>query len=304
MEVIVKTVNSSYWQTVFLGAKKAASQFGVQSLGYVGGPSEADINAEITLVENAIAKHPDFLVIASTSATALNPVISKAYAAGIKVIMIDSAVTTSNYNSFLATNNVLGGCLAAQTLAAAIKAKTGAAKGQVAYATFVSGAGSLQQRDQGFLQCIKKYPGIQIVAHKDAAGDPNIAGKSLSIAADTLTAFPHLVGYWGDNLQTLQGAEKAFQERGVNHKKVSLVGFDNTAQEVTALKNHTLDGTIIQDPYQMGYGGVAYGILAAAGLNVPKFVNTGVHAATPTNVNSQLIQALLNPNTERGLGFK
>jgi ribose transport system substrate-binding protein len=304
MEVVVKTSNSPYWQTVILGAKKAAAQLGIQSLGYVGGPSEADITAEINLIEDAIAKKPDFLVIASTSATALNPVIAKASAAGIKVIMIDSAVTTTKYNSFLATDNVLGGCLAARTLAAAIKAKTGAASGQIAYATFVSGAGSLQQRDQGFTTCIKKFPGLKIVAHKTADGDPNVAGKSLSVAADTLTAFPKLVGYWGDNLQTLQGAEKAFQERKVNHKKVSLVGFDNTAQEVTALKNHTLDGTIIQDPYQMGYGGVAYGVLAAAGLNIPKFVNTGVNAATPANVNSPLIKALLNPNTQRGLGFK
>ncbi len=303
MEVIVKTTNSPYWQIVFAAARKAARQFGVQSLGYTGGPSEADINAEITLVEDAIAKHPDFLVIAPTSASALNPVITKAFRAGIKVIIIDSATTTQNYTSFLATDNHLGGCLAAQALAAAIKAKTGAAKGQVAYATFQSGAGSLTQRDAGFVQCIHQFPGIQIVAHKDAGGDPNPAGKALSIAADTLTAFPKLVGYWGDNLQTLQGAEKAFQERRVNHKKVSLVGFDNTAQEVTALRNHTLDGTILQDPYQMGFGGVGYGIMASAHLNVPKFDNTGVTVATPANVNSPLIQGLLNPVAKRQIGF-
>ena len=124
MEVIVKTTNSPYWQIVFSAAKKAAKQFGVQSLGYVGGPSEADINAEITLVENAIAKHPDFLVIASTSATALNNVIAKAEAARIKVIVIDSAVTTKRYTAFLATDNVLGGCLAARALAAAIACPT------------------------------------------------------------------------------------------------------------------------------------------------------------------------------------
>jgi ribose transport system substrate-binding protein len=303
MEVIVKTSNSPYWQLVFAAAKHAVSQFGVRPLGYEGGPSEADINAEITLIEDAIAKHPDFLVIAPTSATALDPAISKAYKAGIKVILIDSSATTKNYNAFLATNNVQGGCLAAQTLAKAVKAKTGKAAGQVAYSTFVSGAGSLSQRDQGFRQCLKKYPGLHIVAHKDAGGDVNVGGKPLSIVADTLTAFPHLVGYWGDNLNTLQGAEKAFKERHVNMKKVTLVGYDNTAQEVTALKKHQLDGTILQDPYQMGYGGVAYGIMAAAGLNVPKFLNTGVHAATPKNVNSHIIQGLLDPLHKRGIGF-
>jgi ribose transport system substrate-binding protein len=304
MEVIVKTSNSAYWQIVFAAAKQAAAQFGVQSLGYVGGPSEADINAEISLIEDAIAKHPDFLVIAPTSATALNSAITKAYNAGIKVIIIDSSVTTNSYQSFLATNNVLGGCLAAQGLARAIKAKTGSDTGQVAYATFVSGAGSLAQRDQGFRQCLAHYPGLHIVSHKYAAGDPNVAGHAFTIAATTLTAFPHLVGYWGDNLQTLQGAEKAFQTNHINHNKVSLVGYDNTAQEVTALRNHTLDGTILQDPYMMGYGGVAYGIVAAAGINTPKFLNTGVHFATPANVSSPIIQALLNPMTQRGLGFK
>ncbi|MGI8826755.1 MAG: substrate-binding domain-containing protein [Chloroflexota bacterium] len=304
MEVVVKTTNSPYWQIVFAAAKKAAAQFGVQSLGYVGGPSEADINAEITLIEDAIAKHPDFLVIAPTSASALNPVISKAYKAGIKVIIIDSAATTQNYTSFLATDNRLGGCLAAQALARAIKRKTGAARGQVAYATFQSGAGSLGARDAGFVQCIRAFHGISVVAHKDAGGDPNPGGKPLSIAADTLTAFPKLVGYWGDNLQTLQGAEKAFQERHVNHSKVSLVGFDNTAQEVTALKSHQLDGTILQDPYQMGYGGVGYGILASAGLTVPRFVNTGVTVATPANVNGRVIQGLLDPVSKRQIGFK
>lgn len=304
MEVIVKTTNSAYWQIVFAAAKQAAAQFGVQSLGYVGGPSEADINAEISLIEDAIVKKPDFLVIAPTSATALNPAITKAYNAGIKVILIDSSATTNNYQSFLATDNVLGGCLAARALAAAIKKKTGSDTGQVAYATFVSGAGSLAQRDSGFVRCIHAYPGLKIVSHKDAAGDPNVSGKALTIAATTLTAFPKLVGYWGDNLQTLQGAEKAFQENHINHNKVSLGGYDNTAQEVTALRSHTLDFTIIQDPYQMGYGGVAYGIVASAGLNTPKFLDTGVVVATPANVNSPKVQAVLNPLTKRGLGFK
>jgi hypothetical protein len=53
----------------------------------------------------------------------------------------------------------------------------------------------------------------------------------------------------------------------------------------------------------MGYGGVGYGILAAAGLNTPKFDNTGVTVATPNNVNSPLIQGLLNPVAKRQIGF-
>jgi ribose transport system substrate-binding protein len=283
MEVIVKTVNSAYWQTVLNGAKKAARQFGVTALNYTGANSEANIAGQIALMENAIAKHPDFIVLAPTSANPLDGVITKAYNAGIKMIIIDSSATTQNYQSFLATNNHEGGCFAANALAAAIKRKTGSAAGQIAYATFLSGVGSLHERDKGFLDCIAKYPGLHIIRHGDAGGK--------------------LVGYFADNLYTLQGAETAFATAHVNMNKVSLDGFDNTAREVTALKNRKLDGVILQDPYQMGYGGVAYGIVASAGVRVPKNLDTGVSVATPANVNSPAIQGLLYPDTKRGLGF-
>ena len=214
-ECIVKTINSPYWTIVLAGAKKAAKDLGVQGISFTGGPSEADINAEVNLLEDAIAKKVDFIVCAPTVKTGLNTSIDKAYNAGIKVILIDSSATTPNYNAFLATDNVAGGAACADALAAAIKRKTGSVSGQIAYATFQSSVGSLGDRDRGFLQGIKKYPGLKIVAHKDAGGDPSYV-KEASIAADTITAFPHLVGYWGDNLQCVEGAATAFKEKGID----------------------------------------------------------------------------------------
>jgi len=298
---IVKTVNSGYWQTCISGGKKAAQQFGVQGLQFTGANSEGNINGQISLMEDAIVKKPNFIVLAPTSATPLDNVINKATAAGIKVILIDSSATTNNYQSFLATDNHAGGMLAAQTLAAAIKRKTGSDTGDVAYSTFQSGVGSLTARDQGFLDGLKAYPGLRVVQHQDAGSDQG--AKSIGIVANVLTAHPKLVGYFADNLYTLEGASTAFRENHVNSSKVSLVGFDPSATLVTALKAGQVDGIILQDPYQMGYGGVAYGIMAAAGLSTPKFLNTGVSAATPANVNSPAIQGLLFPDTKRNLGF-
>src|SRR5437868_9664614 len=149
-KVIVKTVNSGFWQVVLSGAKKAVADMGIRGLGFTGGPSEADVAAELALIENAIVQKPDFLVIAPTSKTGLNSGIDKAFAAGIKVIMIDSAATTKKYHAFLQTNNHAGGVLIADALAAAIKAKTGSISGQVAYATFLANGGSLGERDSGF----------------------------------------------------------------------------------------------------------------------------------------------------------
>ncbi|HZS92748.1 MAG TPA: substrate-binding domain-containing protein [Chloroflexota bacterium] len=303
-ECIVKTINSPYWTIVLAAAKKAAKDLGVQGLSYTGGPSEADINAEVNLLENAIAKKVDFIVCAPTDKTALNATIDKAYNSGIKVILIDSAATTKNYHAFLSTDNVAGGMACADALAASIKAKTGSISGQIAYATFQSNVGSLGARDQGFLQGIKKYPGLKIVAHKDAGGDPSYV-KEASIAADTITAFPNLVGYWGDNLQCVEGAATAFKEKGVSQKKVSLGGFDSDATLISELKSGRVDFLLLQNPYMMGYGGVCYGILAALGVQVPVFLNTGDTVATTANVNSPMIQGLLDPLGKPGehLGF-
>ena len=47
--------------------------------------------------------------------------------------MIDSGANTTNYASFLTTNNVAGGKAAADAMAACIKEKTGKIAGKVGY---------------------------------------------------------------------------------------------------------------------------------------------------------------------------
>ncbi len=165
----------------------------------------------------------------------------------------------------------------------------------------MSGVGSLTLRDRGFLDALKAYPNIQVVSHKDAGGDQST--KPISIVADTLTRFPNLAGYFADSLITLQGALTAFRENRTDPKKISLVGFDPSPQLVRALRSGSVDGIILQDPYQMGYGGVAYGVLAAAGVDVPKNIDTGVFAATPENVDSPQIQASARSRSKASHGF-
>ncbi len=298
---IVKTPNSDYWQTVLAGGRLAARQLGLDALQFTGASSEANIQGQIALVEDALAKRPDFLVLAPTNATALDETIDKVSKAGVKVILIDSSANTQSYVSFLATDNHAGGVLAATTLAQAIKRKTGAAAGQVAYSTFLSGVGSLTLRDQGFLEGLRRYPGLELVAHKDAAGDQSV--KPIGIVADTLTRFPNLVGYFADSLVTLQGAVTAFRENHIDPHKVSLVGFDPSPELVRALKAGVVDGIILQDPFQMGYGGVLYGVLAAAGVATPRFLNTGVTAATPANLAEATIAGLLDPASQTRIGI-
>lgn len=291
IEVIVKATTSQYWAIVFDGAKAAAKALGVQ-IDTLGAAAETDVAGEVSITENAIAKHPTAIVIAATNAVALAKPIEKATAAGIPVIMIDSSAKTDKYVTFLATNNVTGGSKAADEVASCIKARTGKAAGNVAYLTALAGAQSLNDRDKGFVEELKKYPDLKIVDHRVGNND---ASKALSDTEDILTKNPDLAGIFADNELEGDGAGTALNEKG-KASKVCLVSFDTSSQELSFLKKGVIDGLVVQDPFMMGYAGVWYGLEAAHGVVLPKYVDSGVHIVTKANIDSPAMAGLLDPS--------
>ena len=61
--VIVKDLNSPYWQAVLAGARKAGADLGVNVVG-LGAQSESDVNGQIGVLEKTVATGPAAIVIA------------------------------------------------------------------------------------------------------------------------------------------------------------------------------------------------------------------------------------------------
>lgn len=89
--------------------------------------------------------------------------------------VIYSDTDTNDYVTFLATNNVPGGVKAADELARCVKQRAGRIEANVAYLTTVAGAQSLNDHDKGFIEEVKKYPGLEIVAHRTGNNTPTRA---------------------------------------------------------------------------------------------------------------------------------
>ena len=287
--VIVKATTSQYWATVFDGADAASKALNVP-ISKLGAQAETDVAGEVSVMENAIASKPTAIVIAATNAQALAQPIANATAAGIPVIVMNSNANTDKYVTFLATNNVTGGEKAADEVAACVKARTGKEEGKVAYMTALAGAQSLNDRDQGFVEQLKKHPGLQIVEHRVGNNDP---ARALSDAEDILTRHPDLVGIFADNELEGDGAGRAIRRR--IGSKLCAVAFDTSDQEVGFVRNGNLDGLIVQNPFMMGYAGVWYGLAASKGVVFPKFVDSGVHVVTKANIDSPAMAGLLDP---------
>jgi ribose transport system substrate-binding protein len=286
--VIVKDTTSQYWQVVLAGARQAGKELHIK-VPELGAQSEADIAGQVTALENASSESPAAIVIAPTQFSALGAPITAA-AADTKIIGIDSSADTKSFTSFLSTNNVTGGEVAADALAAAIKAKTGKDDGDVALITALPGVGSLDQRTAGFKTGLAKYPGLKLIANRIADGQPT---TGLNIMTDLITAHPNLVGVFASNLPMIQGASQALAESG--NKKISLVGFDSDKTLVSSLSQGVISALIVQDPFRMGYEGVEIAYKASKGEAVPVQIDTGVTAITAANLNDPKSQALLNP---------
>ncbi len=291
--VIVKDTTSFYWQIVLAGARKAGKDLGV-TVPELGAQSEADINGQISILENAVAGKPAAIVISPTQFAALGKPIDQA-AKSVKIIGIDSSADSKAFTSFLTTDNVQGGRIAADGMAEAITAKYGKAEGEVAIINNLPGVGSLDARDKGFKEEIAaKYPGLKLVALKVSDGTAN---GGLNITTDLLTAFPNLRGIFADNLIQAQGAIQAIAESKAQDK-VKLVGFDSDDKLVKALSDGVMAATVVQDPFRMGYDGVKTALAASKGEKVEAFVDTGANLITKANMNSPRSQELLNPKVK------
>src|SRR5271165_7008119 len=284
--IIVKDTTSHYWQIVLAGARKAGKDLNV-NVPELGAQSESDINGQISILENAVSEKPAAIVISPTQKAALGKPIDEA-AKKIIIIGIDSAADSNAFTSFLTTDNVQGGRIAADGL----KAKYGKAEGDVALITAIPGVGSLDERAKGFKEEIAaKYPGLKLVADKVADGQ---ATTGLNIMTDLLTANPNLRGVFATNLIMAQGAGQAIAENKVADK-IKLVGFDSDDKLIKLLTDGTIVALVVQDPYRMGYDGIKTALAASKGAKVAANVDTGANLITKENMNTPRSQELLNP---------
>jgi ribose transport system substrate-binding protein len=291
--IIVKDTTSFYWQIVLAGARKAGKDLGV-NVPELGAQSESDINGQISILENAVSGKPAAVVISPTEFKALGKPVDEA-AKHVPIIGIDSSADSKAFTSFLTTDNVQGGRIAADGLAEAITAKYGKAEGDVALITSLPGVGSLDARAKGFKEELAaKYPGLKLVADKVADGQ---ATTGLNIMTDLITANPNLRGVFASNLIMAQGAGQAIAE---NKKAdtIKLIGFDSDDKLIKFLTDGTIYALVVQDPYRMGYDGIKTALAASKHEKIDSFVDTGANLITKANMGGEKLNALLNPKVK------
>ena len=293
VDVIIKASDSSFWQTMLAGSSKAAKDFGVD-VGLFGPTSEIDVSQQVQLVENAISRGVDAIVIAPNSSDALNSVITRARKGGMKVVVVDTAVTTDT-EGFIGTDNIKAGEQAGKTLCD-LATKQGKTTGAVMIASSVAGVQTIKERETGFKRGLAaSCPGLKVSSTRYNDNKPDIAVSQVN---DVLTANPDLVGIFASNNTSGVGAA-----RGVKDNKaadtIPVVAFDTDPQENSALADGSIDALIVQNPYFFGYQGVIEAGMASVGSLPPPKLDPGAVVATKDNLDDPTVKPLLNPPTAK-----
>jgi ribose transport system substrate-binding protein len=282
--VIPKGVSHSFWQTVKAGADSAGKELNVR-IDWKGPAQETDISGQINIVEDAINRRVDGIVLAPSHGDSLVPIVTRAQKEGIPVTIFDSGISTDKYLSYVATDNREGGVVAAKRMGERL-----GGKGKVAILGVKKGSVSTDEREEGFEATIKQqFPEIQIVQW--LYGEAN-ASKSLSAAEDILTSHPDLNGLFASNESSTVGAVGAVRQRNLAGKLV-LVGFDATSDLVNKVKDGSIDSLVLQNPFKMGYEGVKTLVEKLSGKEPEKRVDTGVKLLTKDNLETPEIQQLI-----------
>ena len=282
--VIPKGVSHFFWLSIKSGADAAAKDLSV-TVDWQGPASETDYARQLSIVEDAINRRVDGIVLAPSHGDTMVPIVERAMKAGIPVTIFDSGINSQNYVSYVATDNFQGGVVAAERMA-----KRLGEKGKVAILGVKKGSVSTDEREDGFRQTIeKKFPNIKIVQH--LYGEANMA-ISADRATDILTGNPDLNGLFASNESSIVGAVSAVRQKGAAGK-VILVGFDATSKLVEDVKAGAIDSLVLQNPYKMGYEGVKTIVDKLNKKEPLRRIDTGVSLLTKENVETPEIQALI-----------
>jgi ribose transport system substrate-binding protein len=202
-------------------------------------------------------------------------------------------VDSTNYMTYIATNNFQGGQMAGRKLAALVNGK-----GRVAMLMNAPGSKSTMDREAGFEDVLtKEFPGVHIVARQFSMSD---RAKAMAAAENFLTAQPDLDGMFASSEPSSVGAALALKSRGLAGK-VKLVAFDASDELVQDLKDGSIDALVAQDPFRMGYEAVKTIVDKLRGANPPKAIDLSATVVTKGDLDRPEIKARLFPDVKKYL---
>ena len=316
---VITKQHLSFWDDVKKGAEDAGEEFGYDIV-YSEATNDNDYSSQEAAIYDAIKKKAKAIVIAPNGKTELNKAFEDAEKAGIKIININSRADYEGVASFIRCSDYESGSVAARNAITLMQVKDPELAGLKNIAIIPSTAATSEERVAGFIDSftsqasdaiapidmtetnekkVKEARDAKIYAYKKGVIKGAECSKEGAAKEEAMKILQNNQGnisvMFGTNTNTTLGICEAIEELELENEVV-VVGFNSDEKELAYIKTHVLDGTVIQNPYMMGYVGVRYAKRAITGDSVPSRMDTGAVFVNAENINDDFVQLMIYPD--------
>jgi simple sugar transport system substrate-binding protein len=242
--IAVKVAGDPWWARLEEGLKEFNRAHPDLRI-FMQGVSRSDGALQAQLIEDLIAQKPDILGIVPISPQTLEPVIAKARAAGIKVVMHEGETQPTKDFDVEAFDNAAYGRHLMDELA-----KRMGEEGE--YGVFVGKLTNVSHNqwvDAAVEYQKQKYPRMKMVGSKNETNED--AATAYRKAQELLAAYPNIKGFQGSSSNDPPGIGQAIEEAGLQDKTV-VVGTSLPSLTRDLLKSGAVKSISFWDPKLAG----------------------------------------------------
>ena len=289
--MIVKSTESAFWKSVFAGAGAAATEYNI-NVSFDGPAAEEDYETQNEMVRRAMDDGVDVIIFSAVDYNANAEIIDQAAQRGIKIIVIDSDVNSSQVSCRIGTNNLQAGIKAAEAALA-----TDDEELYIGIVNYDGNSANGQQRELGFRQTVEQDPRVKNITTINVLSttEDARAGAKEMLLSDSRINVVVTFNEW-----TSLGVGWAIRDLN-RADRIQVVAFDSNVVSVGMLETGEVDALIVQNPYAMGYLGVETAANLMNGqTGGPSVVDTATTIVTRENMYEPESQKILFSFEEEG----
>jgi ribose transport system substrate-binding protein len=235
---------SDFWKAAEAGVKKAQSELPNYNLAFKY-PEQSAAAIQIRLMDDLVAAGVAGIMVSAvdpkTESDALNRIGQQ-----VALFTTDSDAPNTTRIAYIGSSNTAAGKQAGELVLKALP-DGGKCMGFVG----LLGADNARERIEGVKETIKGSK-VELV---DVRGDDIDQTRAKRNVEDTLTANPDIncfIGFYSYNTPRIYEALKDAGKLG----QVKIIGFDEDPITLGGVKEGTIIGTVVQQPYEWGYQGM------------------------------------------------
>ncbi|BEP52021.1 substrate-binding domain-containing protein [Variovorax sp. V116] len=267
---------NKFLRTQVKGAQAAMAEWkkkGVNVELIVTNGGDTDTTKQVADLEDLSAQHIDGLLIFPGDSVVLAGPVKKLFNDNkLPVVVTDIGLKSGDWITYVGTENELGGRMAADYMATLVPAGS-----KVIVFDHGPAVQVIIDRNRGFEKRAAEL-GLKVLPRKVMKLSLEDGRRTME---DTLTEIPDIAGVFFQNHAPAIGAAATLQAE--NNKKVKLVNFDTDPTAYQMVRDGKIAGTIVQDPYQMGYVGMNSMLTHLTGGKTKKNIELAPKLMTPKN---------------------